>query len=56
MCDTMDEHNVNIAITITITMMSMSCVRPFGLDSLVDYFNVETCDIWEENVTTRREI
>ena len=22
-------------------------------ESLVDYFNVKTCDIWEENVTTR---
>ena len=27
-----------------------------GLISLVDYFNVKACDIWEGNVTTRREI
>jgi hypothetical protein len=31
-------------------------VRACGLRSLVVYFNVETCDIWEEKVTTRREI
>jgi hypothetical protein len=31
-------------------------VRVCGLKSLVDYFNVKTCDVWEVNVTTRREI
>ena len=31
-------------------------MRVRGLNSLVDYFNVRTHDIWEGNVTTRREI
>ena len=32
------------------------CMQVFGLNALVDYFNVKTRDIWEGNVTTRREI
>ena len=27
-----------------------------GLNSLVDNFNVKTCDVWKANVTTRKEI
>ena len=34
----------------------MWCVRACGLISLVDDCNVKACDIWEGNVTTRREI
>jgi hypothetical protein len=36
-------------------MMTMSCVLAYGLNFLVDCFNVKTCDIWEVHVTTRRE-
>ena len=35
-----------------LTMISYNC----GWDSLVDYFNARTHDIWEVNVTTRKEI
>ena len=31
-------------------------MRACGLNSLMDRFNVRTCDIWEVNMTTRREI
>ena len=37
-------------------MMTMLHVQACALDYLVDYFNVKTHDIWEGNVTTRREI
>jgi hypothetical protein len=43
---TMEEHQVEIAIM---------CVRACGLNALVVYFDVKTCDLWEGCVTTRSE-
>ena len=37
-------------------MRRMWCMRVHGLNSWVGYFNVKMCDVWEGNVTTRREI
>ena len=31
-------------------------MRMCGLNALVNYFNVKTCDMWEGDVTTRRDI
>ena len=31
-------------------------MRMCGLSSLMNYFLVNACDIWEGNVTTRREV
>jgi hypothetical protein len=36
--------------------MTTWCMWVCGSISLVDYFNVRTHDIWEKNVTTRRDI
>ena len=43
----------NIAIT---TMMTTWCMRVRGLNSLADYFDVETWDIQVGNVATKRDI
>ena len=34
----------------------MWCVWVYDVNSLVDWLNVKTCDIWEENVTIRKEV
>ena len=33
-----------------------ACERECGLKSLVDYLDVEACDMWEGNVTRRGEV
>ena len=33
-----------------------ACGRECGLKSLVDYFDVEGCDMWEGSVTRRGEV
>ena len=37
-------------------MMSTCCMRGYGLDPLLVYFNVQTHDIWERNMSIRREM
>jgi hypothetical protein len=37
-------------------MMTMWFVRACGLKSLVIYFNIKICDIWEKNMAVRSEI
>ena len=62
MCDSRDlvecvisreSHKVNMTI---MTMMTTWCMRVCGLNSVVDYCNVKTHDMWEGNVITWREI
>ena len=52
----MEQYKVNIEIITIITSMTTWCVRACGLNSLVDYFDAKTCDVWEVIVTTRREM
>ena len=37
-------------------MLTIWCVRACDLNPLMDYYNVKIHDIWERNVTTRRDI
>ena len=52
--DIMEWHKVDFATMTTKTTRTMWCVRACW-NSLMDYLNVKYCDIWEENVTTRRD-
>ena len=36
--------------------MTTRCVQACGWNSVTDYFDVKTYDIWEVNVTTRRDL
>ena len=36
------------------TIITMMSTRACGLDCLVDYFNVQTCDVWEGNMSRKK--
>ena len=45
-----------LLIMTLLTMMTTWCMWTCGLNSLLDLFDVKAHDIWEGNMTTRREI
>ena len=46
MRDIVEQHKVNITVMTIMTMMK-TCMRACGLNSLANYFDVKTHDIWE---------